>query len=68
MSDKEMYDDLYIRDELADDGSYPNGLGGGCPDMVPRQVAWPGDVRKLLIDKYGEDIGQNVVIGTNAIS
>src|SRR5437588_2175364 len=63
MSDKEMYDDLYIRDELADDGSYPNGLGGGCPDMVPRQVAWPGDVRKLLIDKYGEDLGQNVVIG-----
>lgn len=60
-----LYDDLFMRANLADVGQVP-GAGNACtsPDIIPfGSLPCRGDPNAFFTANYGSDVGQNVLSG-----
>ncbi len=56
-----MWNDLLLRLNLSDDGTYPNRAGSPCesPDIIPYGVAPIADWQTFFPGNYGADVGTN---------
>jgi hypothetical protein len=59
-----MWNDLLLRLNLADNGTYPNRPGSPCesPDIIPYGVAPIPDWQTVFAGNYGSDVGTNPVV------
>jgi hypothetical protein len=59
-----MWNDLLLRINLADNGSYPSRPGPPCesPDIIPYGTEPIADWQTLFAGNYGSDVGRNVSV------
>jgi hypothetical protein len=60
-----LYDDLFMRANLADVGQVP-GVGNACtsPDIIPNgSLPYSGDPNTFFAGNYASDVGKNVLAG-----
>jgi hypothetical protein len=59
-----MWNDLLLRLNLSDNGTYPNRPGSPCesPDIIPYGVAPIADWQTFFAGNYGADVGTNPVV------